>query len=1097
MENHQEPISVLHIDDEPGFADMAAEFLERADDHIRVETAQSAEEGLDRITTQHFDCVVSDYDMPGRDGIEFLEAVREDYPDLPFILYTGKGSEEVASDAISAGVTDYLQKGSGGSQYEVLANRIRNAVDRFQTERALAATRQRYEKLVEQNLAGIYIIQDGEFVYVNPKLAENHGYAQEEVIGMTPMELTAPEERDRVQEYVQQRLDGETEDIHYETVGLTKDGHRIHIELHGSRIEYRGAPAVIGTEIDITERKERQQELETMKDRMTHALDVTDSIIFENDLDSETWIRHGPFERLFGFGKEEVSSNEEFYSRCVHPEDRDHLREARSELLSGDEERISVEFRTHPDHGEQRWISLEGYLQTGPDGTPRRLIGLDTDITDRKERERALEAQRNELQIYQRAVEGASAFLAAIDTEYNYLFANERYREYHGLSGDEVAGQSVPAVLGEQWESEIKPRVDRALAGEEVRYEMERREGDGSVRRFEIEYLPLRNDDGAIAGVVGGMRDVTARTDRDEVLEREKERFRTLFENTNDAVAWVEYVDNQPVIRDANPAFKDLFEPMGESVEDRPMDEIVASEDRRSEAAELSRRVRAGDQLSAEITRDTVDGPRTFRWEAVPMEDPTDGEINHAFAVYSDISDLRERERELERFQTIIEAIGDTVYTLDEDGRYTYVNDAFLEQTGYNHEEIIGAHVSKVTSDEYVEQGRSVITTLLKKDEQRSATWEFERQTAEGEWVPVENHVALLPMHEGEFRGTAGVVRDISDRRERERELERYETIIQALGDPVYVIDADGKYTFVNEAYVEETGYDREAVIGEHVSKVLPDEYVEKGQRIIEDLWNDPDRKKATWELERRSADGDLVPAENHVALLPTDDGRFRGTAGVVRDISERKERQRELRRQNERLEEFASVVSHDLRNPLSVAQGRLQLAIENGDVSELDTVAGAHDRMETLIEDMLSLANAGEAVGALDAVALSDLAEECWHTVETEAATLRVETEGTIQADRSRLQQLLENLLRNAIEHGGDAVTITIGSLPDGFYVEDDGVGIPLEDRDRVLELGYSTREDGTGFGLSIVRDIAEAHEWQIDVTEGADGGARFEFRI
>jgi PAS domain S-box-containing protein len=666
MENHQEPISVLHVDDELGFADMAAEFLERADDRIRVETAQSAETGLDRIATQTFDCVVSDYDMPGQDGIEFLEAVREDHPDLPFILYTGKGSEEVASDAISSGVTDYLQKGSGDSQYEVLANRIRNAVDRYQTERAFAATRQRYEKLVEQNLTGIYIIQDGEFVYVNPKLAENHGYEQDEVIGLTPMDLVIPAERDRVQEYVRKRLAGETEDIQYETVGLTKHGDRIHIELHGSRIEFQGAPAIIGTEIDITERKERQQELEAINERMTHALDVTDSIIFENDFDTGTRIHHGPFERLFGFEKDQISSNEEFYTKCVHPEDRELLREARAELLSAAEKRISVEFRTHPDHGELRWINLEGYLRTGPDGAPERLLGLDTDITDRKEGERELEAQRNELQVYQRAVEGASDLLVGMDVDYNYLFANERYRDHHGLSEDEVAGQSISVVLGEQWESEVKPRVDRALAGEEVRYELERRDADGNAHRFEIEYVPLGNDDGSIAGVVGGMRDITERSDRTESLEREKERFRTLFENTNDAVAWVEFVDSRPIIRNANPAFRDLFKPPGESVEDRPVDEVVATADRRSEAEQLSRRVRSGEQLSAEITRDTVDGPRTFRWEAVPMKDSNEGEINHAFAVYSDITDLRERERDLERFQTIIETIGDTVYTLSD-----------------------------------------------------------------------------------------------------------------------------------------------------------------------------------------------------------------------------------------------------------------------------------------------------------------------------------------------------------------------------------------------------------------------------------------------
>ncbi|WP_435065199.1 PAS domain S-box protein [Halobaculum sp. EA56] len=126
-------ISVLHVDDDPAFAELAAEFLERDDPRIAVETATDADGGLDLLADGDVDCVVSDYDMPGRDGIEFLEAVSEEYPDLPFVLFTGKGSEEVASEAISAGATDYLRKTSGTSQYTVLANRLTNAVEQYRT----------------------------------------------------------------------------------------------------------------------------------------------------------------------------------------------------------------------------------------------------------------------------------------------------------------------------------------------------------------------------------------------------------------------------------------------------------------------------------------------------------------------------------------------------------------------------------------------------------------------------------------------------------------------------------------------------------------------------------------------------------------------------------------------------------------------------------------------------------------------------------------------------------------------------------------------------------------------------------------------------
>ena len=128
MNGHSDSIRVLHVDDDPDFGDLTAALLEREDDRFTVETVTSAGAGTEQLEQNQFDCVVSDYDMPGENGIAFLRSVRERHADLPFILFTGKGSEEVASDAISVGVTDYLQKDTGNEQYELLANRVSNAV---------------------------------------------------------------------------------------------------------------------------------------------------------------------------------------------------------------------------------------------------------------------------------------------------------------------------------------------------------------------------------------------------------------------------------------------------------------------------------------------------------------------------------------------------------------------------------------------------------------------------------------------------------------------------------------------------------------------------------------------------------------------------------------------------------------------------------------------------------------------------------------------------------------------------------------------------------------------------------------------------------
>jgi signal transduction histidine kinase/DNA-binding response OmpR family regulator len=218
----------------------------------------------------------------------------------------------------------------------------------------------------------------------------------------------------------------------------------------------------------------------------------------------------------------------------------------------------------------------------------------------------------------------------------------------------------------------------------------------------------------------------------------------------------------------------------------------------------------------------------------------------------------------------------------------------------------------------------------------------------------------------------------------------------------------------------------------------------------------------------------------------------------------ERDQMTEELRRQNGRLEEFASVVSHDLRNPLNVIKGRLELAREDRDSDHLREASQALERSQELIEDLLALARKRNQEPTLDAVALGDTVERAWRNVATAGATLDVETERTIQADRSQLQQLLENLIRNSLEHGpaveetvdGSGVTVSVGDLETGFYVADDGQGIPDGDREAVFESGVSTSENGTGVGLKIVAEIVDSHGWDIAVTESDDGGARFEIR-
>lgn len=201
-------------------------------------------------------------------------------------------------------------------------------------------------------------------------------------------------------------------------------------------------------------------------------------------------------------------------------------------------------------------------------------------------------------------------------------------------------------------------------------------------------------------------------------------------------------------------------------------------------------------------------------------------------------------------------------------------------------------------------------------------------------------------------------------------------------------------------------------------------------------------------------------------------------------------------------VDRVASVISHDLRNPLDVARARLRAGRELDSEEHFEHVEQAHDRMERIIQDVLTLARGEDVVNPEAFVDLGEVAQEAWKTVETNGATLDVESKlPTALADRDRVSRLFENLFRNSVEHGTersagseDSITITVGRLDNGFYVADDGIGISEDETERIFEPGYTSDDHGTGLGLAIVARIADLHGWSVDVTESVSGGARFD---
>lgn len=458
-----------------------------------------------------------------------------------------------------------------------------------------------------------------------------------------------------------------------------------------------------------------------------------------------------------------------------------------------------------------------------------------------------------------------------------------------------------------------------------------------------------------------------------------------------------------------------------------------------------------------------------------------------------------ELERSEDRLRLVLDNLPHPVFVVDEDMNYLLSNEAHAESHDRSVEEIEGMNSREVLTEEGIESFHEDLHRVL---ESGNALYLPDIAVPDDTDETRIYQARLVPFDVAgtEKDAVLGVSVDITDHKRQEERLResqrRFRAVFNSPDAFIGILSPDGTLRQANKTALDFIDAEPEDVEGEpfweadwwnHSSKLQQDL-----QEWIKEAAQD---RYVGFEATHYGADGDEVVVDGVIRPVKDEDGNVTSLIAQGRDISERKERERRLERQKEWLDDFASTVSHDLRNPLSVAKGRLDLAMEEHDSEHLERVERAHDRMEELIEGLLEFARQGGASTEFDKVDLSKVVERCWRNVEAGDAELVNEAGVVFRADRSGLQQLLENLLRNAVEHGGSDVTLTVGDLDDGFYLEDDGEGIEPEMRDQVLETGFSTNDEGTGFGLTIVTEIAAAHGWNVDIKESSTGGARFEF--
>ncbi|WP_206335606.1 PAS domain S-box protein [Natronolimnobius sp. AArcel1] len=626
------------------------------------------------------------------------------------------------------------------------------------------------------------------------------------------------------------------------------------------------------------------------------------------------------------------------------------------------------------------------------------------------------------------------------------------------------------------------------------------------------EYVPVNGDD-ELDRLVSRVKSAI-----DE--DRSQTVYRDIFELLDDAI-----VIHDPETGDAVDVNQAVCEQFGysynEACECNASDLSACSQPTSDRSAQewIRHTLEEGPQHT-EWVCETGDGKKF--WADVQLKPLSTGTSDRVVALIRDITNRKFREQELASFRQAVEHAGHSIYSTDTDGEIRYVNPAFESITGYTTEEAIGQTPNILKSGEHDREFYQDLWSTILAGE----VWQREliNEHKDGHTYAINQTIAPITDETGDIVRFVAVNADISEQRRRERQLqELYEAttdwldaksrqdVCEIVSDHLTNLlefDLHGLYLYDETTHrLEPATVSTEATTKFDVlptfeaGEAIAWEVYESGApKMYDDVSNDPDAYNPSTNIRSELLHplGEhgvlMIGSERIEAFTATDKTFAKILASMLTEVLTRIERECDLQEQNSRLEEFATVVSHDLRNPLSIASGHLELARETGEDAHLDEIEYAHDRITRIIEDLLWLAHEGRGIGETRPIDLEHIASAAWAHVDTAEATLKIDWDGRFEADSDRLQQLFENLFRNAVEHGGHDVTVSVGRLEDGFFLEDDGPGIPAPKRDEILKTGYTTSSDGTGYGLSIVQTIIEAHGWSLEVCNSQDGGARFE---
>jgi PAS domain S-box-containing protein len=1122
MPGEQKMIRILHVDDESSFLALTKAFLERENEDFCVDIASSAEEGLELLKSGNYDVVLSDYQMPMMDGIKFLQTLRKRENTIPFIIFTGRGREEVAIEALNKGANRYLQKGLDvESMFGTLAYEIEDAVTKNRAGEALRESEERYRLLFNKGNDAVFLHEmtvdgvPGKIIDVNDVVCSLLGYTREELLQLSHLDLVAPEQMQRVPT-LRDKLQANKNNL-FEIVTVTKYGKRLVFEINQHLFNLNGQPTVLAIARDITDRKQA--------DEVLRETEAKYSAVVENSQDGIVIIQEGvlkfvnrSYSVLMGYTPEEVLEKD--FVGMIAPEFRELTRKRYTDRMAGKEPPNIYEIALLRKDGGIIPVELNATIIDYAGG-PTDLVFI-REIADRKRAEEALLESEEK---YKAIVEHAPFGISIMNPDTSFEYFNPIFTKMFGYTLEDLPDKKTwfdKAYPDEEYRKKVVTAWNEDIAKNFKTLDLKPRVFNVRCKDGQDKVIHFRTVLLADGRHFLTYQDITEHAKAEEALN-EKEREQQIL------------LDHVPVSLfhiDLNSRFVHVNEALAKRYGKKPEDFIGKTTrelfpEEAESFIENDREILArGEPQIGEIRKITTPEDESWvRLDKIPFKD-AEGNVTGIIGFELDITEriqtqkkLRTQERE---HQTILDTVSVGIFHIDAESRFVHVNKALAERYGMTPQDFKGKTTRELFPDKEDDYVRSDQEVLVRGEPQTGVMRDI--KTSEGvRWVRLDK----MPVKDadGNVTGIIGFELDITTRIEAQEELrnahKKMQDIVEFLPDATFVIDRDMKVIAWNRAIEEMTGIPKDDIIGKGDYEYALPFYGER-RPLLTDLVFSGDK-----EIESRYAHvgkkGNTLFAEVYSPFMyggkgahlwgiatPLYDpvGNVVGAIESIRDITERKQAEKErddllkeLEAKNREMGHFTYTVSHDLRSPLVTIQGfttMLQKDIEQNEreraENDLKYIESAVTKMSAFLSDTLELSRIGSIVNPPEDVPFGDIVKDALEQTagDLNAHVIDVSVANdfpTVHVDRMRIVEVLVNFITNSIKYRGDQPQpkIEIGYRVAGnetvFFVKDNGIGIDKSQYEKVFELFYQVDKggEGTGAGLAIVKRIVEVHGGRI----------------